>query len=470
MGTHGMNIRTHIRNSITKLSASFAEFLWLARRLASPPQLSRVFLERSELVARHELDGGGQFSHERLYEIGKMIRAARLREGYSRQRLATDFGIDKDRILFLETGFGLREDLMEEQLRRVRFLFREGKERQAFDQLISPYLVSLPGTTKLPASWTARPASSKGLPPPPRSWGGQSPQSNRTENDGQSSHSGHPTWFTWFSNLSVGNQVAAVTVVALAFLLLVILPLWMISSILTWEFGGTNDIALSTEPEIVISTKVARMESPVPVLIAPTQTAIRSTPAPTRVVRTSPTKTAPTEPANQITEPTMVPPALTPMVANAPAPPVPTRKEDGRLGSGGLPELQGVGVTDARASSGQSYWRLVEMRFEDAGQEAGNDHTIYIILIDSNGNRVENKGVQVSWEEAGATRIQQLDALSDQQSKEDYCSCNYKWLMYGNSYSIRVDDELPSDQPYGMIMPMHRHVNYRLTFQLIVAP
>jgi hypothetical protein len=131
--------------------------------------------------------------------------------------------------------------------------------------------------------------------------------------------------------------------------------------------------------------------------------------------------------------------------------------------------LQDIGVEDAKVDHGQQFWRLVDMTFQDAGQESGNDHTIYIKLIDENGARVSDKAVEVSWDESGAIEIQRL-SLSDEKPKGDYCDCNYNWPMYGAGYRVRVDDSIPSDKVYGMIMPMKRHVNYRLTFQRVTMP
>jgi hypothetical protein len=42
--------------------------------------------------------------------------------------------------------------------------------------------------------------------------------------------------------------------------------------------------------------------------------------------------------------------------------------------------------------------------------------------------------------------------------------------MYGDRYAVHIDGALPSDMVTGMIMPMRRHVNYRVTFQRVVNP
>jgi hypothetical protein len=82
---------------------------------------------------------------------------------------------------------------------------------------------------------------------------------------------------------------------------------------------------------------------------------------------------------------------------------------------------------------------------------------------------LDDQTVEVSWDESGALEVQRL-GLADQKPPHDYCDCNYNWPMYGAGYRIKVDGPLPSDQAYGMIMPEHRHVNYRLTFQKVIMP
>jgi CRP-like cAMP-binding protein len=155
--------------------------------------------------------------------------------------------------------------------------------------------------------------------------------------------------------------------------------------------------------------------------------------------------------------------------AAAVRPPLPPRLWDKRLGDGGLPMLVGVGVTDANVQSGQTFWRLVKMQFQDAGAESGNDHTIYISIVDENAQRVDDATVMVSWDQSGAVEIQRL-GLTDEKPKGDFCNCNYNWPMYGAGYRVKIDGPLPSDEAHGMIMPEHRHVNYLLIFQRVVMP
>lgn len=283
---------------------------------------------------------------------------------------------------------------------------------------------------------------------------------------------GRPGIFAWFMNMSVGNKIATVLVALFALWIIVMLPLWLIYAVLTAGFGGNNNGASGQDLPVVMGGvrpplfggKIAQgIRPPTPTPVPPTAIPPTAVPVRNAVVRQAAKRPEPTAAAEV---------ALADSVAQAQAvniPPLPPREWDSRVGPTGDPLLQGIGVTDAAVSRGQSYWRLIRMKFEAAGQESGNDHTIYITLLDEQGNRVEDKVVEVSWDESGAVETQRL-SISDQKPKGDYCDCNYNWPMYGGGYRVRVDDALPSDKAYGMIMPMKRHVNYRLTFQRVMMP
>ncbi len=294
---------------------------------------------------------------------------------------------------------------------------------------------------------------------------------------GMAARNGRPGLFTWFSNLSVGNKIATVLVGLFALWIVVMLPLWLIYAVVTAGFAGGNNNGNVPVDELpmagdyrqpIFGLKIAQaVKPPTPTPEPPTPTPLPPTPEPTQppAVKQVVQRVQPTA------EPELLPQEAAVLAAPAaPAKPLPPLEWDNRLGPGGLPLLQGVGLTPANVAPGQTYWRLIRMKFEDAGQESGNDHTIYVALIDEQGNRVEDEAVEISWDDAGTTQIERLDMYSDQKPKGDYCNCNYNWPMYGAGYRVRVDDEHASDQAYGMIMPMHRHVNYRLTFQRVVVP
>lgn len=295
---------------------------------------------------------------------------------------------------------------------------------------------------------------------------------------GMAARNGRPGMFTWFSNLSVGNKIATILVGLFALWIVVMLPLWLIYAVVTaGSTGGNNNGVPSEELPItnafrqpIFGVKIAQaIKPPTATPIPPTATPIPATPKPTAVpvrkIAVVPVEPTP-DPAAGTAESAIL---AGPAAANIP--PLPPREWDPRVGATAEdPLLNGIGVTDATVASGQQYWRLVRMKFDAAGQESGNDHTIYVSLIDEEGKRVDDKVVEISWDDSGTVQVERLDMYSDQKPKGDYCECNYNWPMYGAGYRVRVDDALPSDRAYGMIMPMKRHVNYRLTFQRVTMP
>ena len=68
-------------------------------------------------------------------------------------------------------------------------------------------------------------------------------------------------------------------------------------------------------------------------------------------------------------------------VEEAPAPSLPPRIWDGRLD--GL----GVSLREAGVGSGQQFWRLIEVRWQNE-QEGGGKHNIYVETLDEGGNRL----------------------------------------------------------------------------------
>lgn len=277
----------------------------------------------------------------------------------------------------------------------------------------------------------------------------------------------------WFSNMSLGNKIAAVLIAIFAMWMLIVLPITLVLGLITASFSNNSSNPPSDDlptvhdgfRPLLYGNKVAiGVKSPTPTPVPPTP--VPPTPVPTKrpVVKQVVQKVP-------VAQPTAVPvEAAAVAAAAAPAaPPLPPREWDSRLGPGGLSLLQDIGTHEAPVQSGQQYWRLVRMKFQDAGEESHNDHTIYVKLVDEQGNRVNDKVIEVSWDQSGAVEIQRL-SIADQKPKGDYCECNYNWPMYGAAYRVRVDDSIPSDQAYGMIMPMHRHVNYLITFQRVTAP
>jgi hypothetical protein len=190
----------------------------------------------------------------------------------------------------------------------------------------------------------------------------------------------------------------------------------------------------------------------------PTNTPVPTrTPAPTFTPRPQPTAVR-------------VLPTRTPVPAPAAAAPAPVAtlapaEVDPRLvpGSGkDLPLVNRFKIIPATVARGQKFWHITKVVWEDIS-ESGNDHTIYVMIKDESGKRVDVK--LKAWGE-GAGPIDKLD----QKTADDMCQCNYGIDMWGDGYGVQVDNQYPSDQATGMIMPMRRHVVYKVYFQLTTMP
>jgi hypothetical protein len=155
------------------------------------------------------------------------------------------------------------------------------------------------------------------------------------------------------------------------------------------------------------------------------------------------------------------------VVLTCPTTPLPPIYWDPRLGTGPqvLPHLENVRIIPASVSSCQRFWRAVSVVFQDVN-ESGNDHSIYVTVTDENGNRIDGQTLQVFSDTGGGI-------FPDQPIEKpagDPCNCNFAYPMYGDGYNVRILGSLPSDIVAGMIMPLKRHVNYRIIFQRTTNP
>ncbi len=168
-------------------------------------------------------------------------------------------------------------------------------------------------------------------------------------------------------------------------------------------------------------------------------------------------------PAVPIAQPVETP-VPTPEPAPAPAPPV--SSEPGRNLDARLPAL-GVGVLPASVSSGQAYWRAVEVIWHDES-EAGGRHSIFVDVLDESGGKVVGQPVTIRW--GGGS--QQL--FTEAKPFPEY-SLNFPMYSAGNAYSVQVDG-LPSDTVYGLglgdlnLRDWTIHVEYLIKFQKVIKP
>jgi CRP-like cAMP-binding protein len=148
-------------------------------------------------------------------------------------------------------------------------------------------------------------------------------------------------------------------------------------------------------------------------------------------------------------------PAATAVPADRPQPP---RELDPRLGS------LGVVVDPVTVAPGQKYWRLIKARWQNQ-QESGNDHTIYIEVLDEDGGRLPGQQVEVRWQDGSL-------ALTTENKPAYEYPTNFPMYNCLGSYSVRVSG-LPSDAIEGLGMGTAEqphftiHTNFFLTFQRV---
>jgi CRP-like cAMP-binding protein len=192
--------------------------------------------------------------------------------------------------------------------------------------------------------------------------------------------------------------------------------------------------------------------TPVPATATPYIIVVTSTPVP---VTDTPVPTA-----------TPVPPTATPKpkakaAEKPPAQPAPKaqppRDLDPRLGALNVGIVEPAGLTP-----GQSYWRLMRVRWEDK-KESGNDHTIYIDVLDENGARIIGQPVQIDWPDGTLT-------VYTEDKPPTVYSANFPQYGLLGSYTVFIPGG-PSDrivglgmgtptEPYFMV-----HTNWKLTYQ-----
>jgi CRP-like cAMP-binding protein len=219
------------------------------------------------------------------------------------------------------------------------------------------------------------------------------------------------------------------------------------------------------EPPPPVDDPVVPTDSPVP----PADTVEPATPTPWIIVITNTPLPATDTPVPPTPTPTDVPPTATavpqapPRTQTQPTPapvenPQPPRRWDPRL------DALGVNVQPTGVKAGQFYWRLVEARWENEA-EAGGGHSIFVEVLDENGNRVVGQPVEIRW----ATGSLPL-TIED----KPYPEYGTNFAMYNTlgSYSVRVGG-LPSDVMVGLGLGTAEqpaftvHTNFYLIFQKV---
>jgi CRP-like cAMP-binding protein len=290
----------------------------------------------------------------------------------------------------------------------------------------------------------------------------------------------------WFGGLSRGAKVRLVLVTMLfAWLVFVVAPALLISTLAADQvtnLQGAIAFVQTVTPvpsETPLPTDTPVPPTPTPVTPTPTPVPPTDTPVPPTPTPVPPTDTPVPPTATPVPPtPTPVPPTATPVPPTpTPKPPpaatsppkssaasapqarqLPPRELDPRLGA------LNVGIVDANVQPGQSFWRLVKVYWQNK-EESGNDHTIYINVLDEHGNRMVGQPVEIRWQSGN------LIVHTEDKPMPEY-GANFP--MYGTlgSYSVNLGG-LPSDtiQGLGMGTPEQPaftiHTNFLLTFQRV---
>jgi hypothetical protein len=216
---------------------------------------------------------------------------------------------------------------------------------------------------------------------------------------------------------------------------------------------GASDVAASSgadaqQPEA--SESVPATPTPWIIVITNTPPPATDTPIPPTATPVPPTPTAaPKVSMSSATQPT---PTAVPRMQ-------PTRVLDPRLTSLNV-ALEPVGV-----KPGQSYWRLIELRWQNEA-EAGGGHSIFVNVLDENGGRIVGQPVEIRWQSGSLT------VETEDKPPNEY-TANFPMYNVLGSYSVSIPG-LPSDVAVGLGLgtadqPNFKvHTNFFLTFQRVV--
>jgi CRP-like cAMP-binding protein len=287
----------------------------------------------------------------------------------------------------------------------------------------------------------------------------------------------------WFASLSRGAKIRLVILTMLiAWMLCIAAPVLVISTLaadhVTNLHGAIAFVQTATPsatepppptvaPVVVLATVIMPTDTPPPPTetpLPPTETPLPPTQTPWIIVVTAtplPVTDTPIPTDTPVPTPAPVARALaapppTPTTAAKPQPP---RNLDPRL-----PALN-VNIEPAGVKPGQSYWRLIEARWQNE-KEAAGDHTIYIEVLDQHGARIVGQPIEVRWASGS------LNVFTEDKAPPVYAA-NFPMYNTLGSYTISVPG-LPSDTITGLGLGTPEqpaftiHTNFFLTFQRVV--
>ena len=291
----------------------------------------------------------------------------------------------------------------------------------------------------------------------------------------------------WFGSLSRGAKVRLLLIsMLIGWMLCIAAPMLVISTLAADDVtnlqGAIAFVQTATPPTtatppptqapvVVYATVLVPTDTPVPPTDTPlppsdtppppTQTpwviVVTATPLPATDTPIPPTDTPipPTPESKPVRSAAAAPPPPTPTAAVRQQPP---RNLDPRLAALNV-VLQPAGV-----KPGQYYWRLIEARWQNEAEAAG-DHTIYVEVLDENGSRIVGHPVELWWQSGS------LSVLTEDKPPPVYAA-NFPMYNTLGSYSVKVPG-LPSDIITGLGLGTPEqpaftiHTNFFLTFKKV---
>jgi len=257
----------------------------------------------------------------------------------------------------------------------------------------------------------------------------------------------------WFGSLSRGAKVRLLLIsMLIGWMLCIAAPMLVISTLAADDVtnlqGAIAFVQTATPPTtatppptqapvVVYATVLVPTDTPVPPTDTPlppsdtppppTQTpwviVVTATPLPATDTPVPPTDTPipPTPESKPVRSAAAAPPPPTPTAAVRQQPP---RNLDPRLAALNV-VLQPAGV-----KPGQYYWRLIEARWQNEAEAAG-DHTIYVEVLDENGSRIVGHPVELWWQSGS------LSVLTEDKPPPVYAA-NFPMYNTLGSYSVKV--------------------------------
>lgn len=127
------------------------------------------------------------------------------------------------------------------------------------------------------------------------------------------------------------------------------------------------------------------------------------------------------------------------------------------------PAVPAIGAGQAIVTPGQAYWACISA---DGPIDIGNNHHIYVDVLDASGKREVGVTVEFFWD----SDRQHVRHETEAKPGEDQATNEPIWAG-NNAYGVRVIEAgVPSDSVQGMgLVPWEKHKCYKVVFKRAIA-